>query len=222
MKYYTYYQNPNYISNSGMGDWLKTYRGTTETPEQTVAKFKNYDKGNLFDFAITEPHRLDNSNKSMIKEVGGETVYFDDKTWASNDKMKTAFLNSPAAVFLKYANTQHEYYKTIHFENKGIAISQKVKCKFDLLIKRMKKGADIKTTAAGSHAQFKKSIWLFEYQRQAAFYMDIADLEEFYFFGVSKTKHEVYYEKVTRDSNFYKVGEQQYKEILFNMNLLNF
>lgn len=61
-----------------------------------------------------------------------------------------------------------------------------MKAIIDILVADEGIGADLKTTSARTRNAFLKSIRKFNYLRQAAIYMEIGDLDTFYFIAVNK------------------------------------
>ena len=71
-------------------------------------------------------------------------------------------------------------------------------------------GKDDKTTAARSQAQFESSIDRFNYDRQAYWYMEIAELDRFVFIGASKTRiGEVFIKIIKRGDPLWLSGKEK-------------
>lgn len=95
-------------------------------------------------------------------------------------------------------------------------------CKARLDIRLPEEGliVDIKTTSASSQKEFEQNCYRYEYDRQAAYYLDgcrqaghVAD--RFILFGVQKQKpHGLYVVEVLDDSIFMDKGRRKYRRLL--------
>jgi hypothetical protein len=105
---------------------------------------------------------------------------------------------------------QYVYVRTLVFEYGGQEYSLAAKCKFDLFSKRLATGLDFKTLAVKKYADFIKSIDFFDYDRAAAWYMDIAKINYFWIIGISKPTGQVFKFAIERGDEVYLRGRAKY------------
>jgi hypothetical protein len=107
----------------------------------------------------------------------------------------------------------------LRFANKEVVVlksgfnSLDVKGKVDLLYKQ---GiiADIKTTSCTNIRQFAESIEKYDYDRQAAWYIDIAGAKNFWLIGVSKSNGEVFFIDSSKAKGMISNGRKKYLGIV--------
>lgn len=74
---------------------------------------------------------------------------------------------------------------------------------------------DLKTTSCFTQAAFEEAIMKYEYQRQAAFYLDGTGAKNFVFAAISKTKTEkIFWFEFHRDSELIQKGRKMYEFLL--------
>lgn len=94
------------------------------------------------------------------------------------------------------------------------------KSQLDLLLPGEALIADLKTTSASSQAEFLDNCLRYEYDRQAAFYVDGCRMagqpvQRFILFGVQKQKpHQVYVVEFKTDDPFIENGRRKYRKLL--------
>lgn len=199
-----YYKRPE-ISNSDLS-WLKQQLWPREMPDPTEA----YKFGSLIDAMITEPEKVDYFNYIL-----GEQKY-NMTDFAKAERMKMAFFNDPVAAHLaKYSTGQKEMYRVLEMSYCGLPFVLDTRCKWDLWADTFRHGGDIKSTAATSQSEFEAACEYFDYDRQRAWYMDIAGADKDVLIGISKKNFKVFKIFITRDSEFYKSGKDKYLELAF-------
>lgn len=94
------------------------------------------------------------------------------------------------------------------------------KSQLDLLSPSNELIADVKTTSASSRAEFLGNCVRYEYDRQAAFYIDgcrMAGLpiQRFVLYGIQKQKpHQVYVVELMGNDPFVEAGRRKYRKLL--------
>ena len=94
------------------------------------------------------------------------------------------------------------------------------KSQLDLLVSAEALIADIKTTSARSQAEFLENCLTYEYDRQAAYYVDGCRLaghpiDRFVLFGVQKQKpHQVFVVEMKANDPFVENGRRKYRKLL--------
>lgn len=199
-----YYKRPE-ISNSDLS-WLKQQLWPREMPDPTEA----YKFGSLIDAMITEPEKVGYFNYML----GAEKYRKED--FATAERMKEAFYSDQVASGLaQYSVGQKEMCRVLEMSYVSIPFVLDTRCKWDLWAEALKFGGDIKSTAATSQSEFEAACEYFDYDRQRAWYMDIAGADRDILIGISKKNFKVFKIFITRDSEFYKSGKDKYLELAF-------
>lgn len=201
------YFGRNEVSNSDL-TWLKNYY----QPEMDeVVKEKAYRFGSLLDAIITEPFKVDYFKKKV------EDVQYTDEEFEKAEQMKKSFLNDP---FAKNILSQSDMQKVMII-NRGFTYDDdvnfklNVRCKWDLWMQNLGWGGDLKSTTATTQKQFEEAVRYFDYDRQRAWYMDIAGSNQDVLIGVSKVNFKVFKVPIRRDDELYKSGFKKYNELAF-------
>ena len=94
------------------------------------------------------------------------------------------------------------------------------KARIDLPVPSERLILDVKTTSARTQAEFINNCYLYEYDRQAAFYLDGCQqagtsVDQFIILGIQKQKpHNLYVVEVLADSIFMDNGRRKYQRLL--------
>lgn len=201
----TYYARPE-VSNSDLSA-LEFYFMNKERMYDLQAAYRF---GNLIDAMITEPERVDHLNYRVDDEQ------FNPYEWAAAKNMLNAFRNDTFCMqLMKMSEGQNVIVKPLVLNYEGVVFELPARCKFDLLAKAMRMGADIKSTTATTQAQFEASIKHFNYDKQAAFYMDMAGIDKHMLIGISKVNFKIFKVPVVRDGELYNSGKGKYIEWAF-------
>lgn len=204
--YDTYYSRPE-ISNSDLS-WLQSY---FMNREQLHDLTEAYRFGNLIDALITEPSRCDHMRFRVDQEQ------FTQFEWACARKMLTAFREDPFCMqLLKHSEGQKVVARSMQLMYEGVEFELAMRCKFDLNAKNtLKISADIKSTTATTQAQFEAAIKYFDYDKQAALYMDLDDIDKHMLIGISKKNFKVFKVPIKRGDELYNSGREKYLEWAF-------
>lgn len=201
----TYYARPE-VSNSDLSA-LEFY---FMNKEQAYDLAQAYRFGNLIDAMITEPHRVD--HLSLL--VDGEQFTRDE--WEKAKHMMKAFFADPVCKqFHSLASGQSVMTKVMHMEYQGIEFALPVRCKWDLWMEVMGYGADIKSTTCTTQKQFEDSVRYFNYDKQRAWYMDIAGSDRDMLIGISKVNFKIFKVPISRGDALYNSGREKYLEWAF-------
>ena len=211
MNYFLYH---DYISNSMLGDLQKALR----VQEQMQGLQKIYDFGNLVDAMKTEENKVDASEMSWT-EAGRKVVF--QKEEFEKARLMTDALNADPLLELAFRDMKPQYMifrERFLVEWDGHQIYVKARCKFDGL-KLGHMALDIKTTACKTQASFEQAFDFFDYDRQAAWYMDLARVDKMLYIGVSKHKnkrtgkHDVFRIAIKRGDARYESGKKKYSRL---------
>lgn len=202
-----YYDRPE-VSNSDLTDLDKLLSNRVDEYDPTEA----YAFGALLDCSITEPEKVDYYKLTC---AGYQHTRQD---FELAEAMKKAFYRDP---FCKIMAENSEFQKVgiypgFPIEFDGYEFTLDVRCKFDLYAKpKLKMSGDIKSTTSTTEKQFRAAIEHFNYDRQAAWYMDIEDIGHNMIIGISKVNKQVFKVPVDRNSDLYKSGRAKYRDLAF-------
>ena len=204
------YYSRNEVSNSDLS-WLKNQLSPRMMPDSKDA----YRFGNLIDAMITEPKRVDYFKRSLDGEI------FSVEEFTKAESMKRAFWNDDfSRNIAEKADGQKTMSVLRQMDYKGFEFELNTRCKWDLWRTDWNFGGDIKSTAAETQKQFEIACKYFDYDRQRAWYMDIAGSDRDVLIGISKKNFKVFKIAINRDSDFYKDGRDKYLELSYKWFLL--
>lgn len=217
-----YYAQSEYISNSD----LSTLRDLFTMRIKPKNLRAIYDFGNLFDAMLTEQHLVD-GKKRMVHLSDGTVAKFTEKQFATAQNMvRDAIANHHVAILIRSMEFQAiEYRKAFTVASDRAEFTLPVRCKLDIRNKALRMGGDFKSTAAPNRKAFLLSLDYFDYDRQAAWYMDICGLDYFWWVGIRKTPnkkgiHNVYTHVIERGDPLYESGRRKYQHWAFMYHML--
>lgn len=201
-----YYERDE-VSNSDLS-WLKKYWLQQDVIYDIE---KAYRFGTLIDCMITEPDKVNYFNRTCahyqytFEEF--ETAEHMKKEFWKNELCRSILAQSQTQVVMTERNQ-----KIFH---EGYTFFLPVRCKWDLWIPGLKWGGDIKSTTATTQKQFEEAVRHFDYDRQRAWYMDIAGSNQDLLIGISKVNFKIFQVPIRRDDALFKSGKEKYQEIAF-------
>ena len=200
------YFGRNEVSNSDLS-WLNSY---WQPQIDEVVKEKAYKFGTLIDAIVTEPFKVDYFKKKV------EAVQYSDEDFYNGIQMKKAFMADKfASHILSQSDMQKVMIEKRNFKFDDIEFSLNTRCKWDLWMQKLGWGGDLKSTTATTQKQFEEAVRYFDYDRQRAWYMDIAGSNQDVLIGVSKVNFKVFKVPIRRDDELYKSGFKKYNELAF-------
>jgi hypothetical protein len=201
-----YYDRPE-ASNSDLGA-IQNYW----MPQAYIIDLEQaYRFGSLVDAMITEPDQVDYYKHT----VAG--VAYQNEEFAKAAEMKKIFFNDAfckklaAQCALQKVSIKHNF----KIEYNGFSFFLDVRAKWDFFAERIDLAGDLKTTASLTQKQFEQAIFHYNYDRQAAFYMDIENKSNFIFIGISKKNGKIFKVVVKRGDAIYNSGKEKYQELAF-------
>ena len=202
-----YFSRPE-VSNSDL-TWLKKYEQQADVVHDIE---KAYRFGTLVDAIITEPEKVNYFTRTLSHV---EEPYTEEEFAIATEMLKS-FRKDPICLqYLKHFSFQTCMNKVREFDYEGIRFMMAVRCKWDLYSPAIGWGADIKSTTATTQKQFEEAIRYFDYDRQRAWYMDIAGSNRDMLIGISKKNFKVFKVAINRGDEFYKSGLEKYNELAF-------
>lgn len=201
------YYSRSEVSNSDLSTLKNYFMPQSYVMDATQA----YRFGNLVDAMITEPHRVDHYRMRVDSEQ------FLAAEWEVAKSMKYSYQRDP---FCKQFDTlcggQVIKFKKVELQYGGVKFSLWMRCKYDRWANLLNYGGDIKSTTATTQAQFEAACQHFDYDRQRAVYMTIADAQKDVLIGISKVKpHKVFKIFINRESEFFRTGMEKFTELAF-------
>lgn len=198
------------VSNSDLS-WLQNQLHPRDMPDPTNA----YRFGSLIDAMITEPNRVNFITRRL------DDFQFSKEEFEKAEQMKRSFLmDNECLEYIGMAQPQKEMSRRLELNYKGIDFCLQMRCKWDLWFPLIKSGGDIKSTMATTQKQFEDAIRYFEYDRQRAVYMTIADSKHDVLIGISKVNFKVFKVFITRNSELYHSGMQKFLHLAYQWNTL--
>lgn len=166
--------------------------------------------GSLVDAILTEKHRLDYRWLSL-QEHNKKTIFYTQVIWDKAHRMADKILADEAVARLVGMSVpQYVFRRTLRFEYDGLELEIRARCKFDLFAKAQGVGSDFKMLAIKTQKALLESIDWFDYDMQAAYYMDLAGIDYFWILCGSKPTEKVFKYAIERDSDAYKRGRDKY------------
>lgn len=200
------YFNREEVSNSDLSE-LKSY---WEPREILWDKEKAYRFGTLVDAVITEPFRV-----NYLKNTVDSVQYAQDEFELAL-AMKKSFMKDPLCQqMLKQSDCQRIMAKPKVFNYGSLDFLLNVRCKWDLWMPGHGFGGDIKSTTATTQKQFEEACRHFDYDRQRAWYMNIAGSDRDILIGISKVNMQVFKLPIQRNDSFHISGVEKYEELAF-------
>jgi hypothetical protein len=193
------------VSNSDLS-WLKKQLYPTYMPDPTEA----YKFGNLIDAMLTESDRVD----FLQRTCDSDQFTIEDFDKAVN--MKRAFMRDDTAKqLIEKADTQKIMVERMKLNYSGIEFELNTRCKWDIWRGDLNWGGDIKSTTATTQKQFEAAVKYFDYDRQRAWYMDIAGSKQDVLIAISKVNYKIFKVYINREGDLYKEGKAKYNELAF-------
>jgi hypothetical protein len=193
------------VSNSDLS-WLKKQLYPTYMPDTTEA----YKFGNLIDAMLTESDRVD----FLQRTCDSDQFTIEDFDKAVN--MKRAFMRDDTAKqLIEKADTQKIMVERMKLNYSGIEFELNTRCKWDIWRGDLNWGGDIKSTTATTQKQFEAAVKYFDYDRQRAWYMDIAGSKQDVLIAISKVNYKIFKVYINREGDLYKEGKAKYNELAF-------
>jgi len=219
-----YYNITTHVSNSDLGRLQDLINGVDPFNNPNMEQIFAF--GSLVDGMLLEPENIVYSERRLINPSGGDIV-FDEVTWNKALRMRNAGRNDRLLAMYIESMSKQQMLLVDEFEisYEGYRFLFPARCKYDLCNQAMKMGADLKTTSSSNVKQFIQVIDTLNYDRQAAWYMDLGGLDNFLFICIAKEpdkkgNHNVFHVAMERDSELYVSGRRKYEKLAYLYNLL--
>lgn len=201
------YYDRSECSNSDLSDLNKLLNPEIFTYDYNEAlRF-----GNLLDAMITEAEKVNVYKRSLDGEIYLQSDF--DKA----KEMKMAFFrDATCAAFFKLASCQHVSVGKVSYTWNNFAFELDCRARWDLFMKALKMGADIKTTTATTQRQFEDACEHFMYYRSRTWYMNLEKTDQDMLIGISKVNNKIFKVPICRGDKYFEKGQQQAAELAMN------
>jgi hypothetical protein len=209
-----YYKLPE-VSSSDLGELKRVWYNSERPDLEEIFNF-----GSLVDAMLTERHLLDRTSCSLMVP-GSLDIHFSPLVWRQAETLEKALREDPAvALMLPAMRGQYIFRRTLGFTWEGEEHSIRGRCKFDLYSRIHKTGLDFKTTSCDTLKAFAAAVDFFDWDKQAAWYMDLARIDRHWIVGVSKKNGQVFKYVVERGDKNHKRGVEKYSIWAYRWNML--
>lgn len=202
------YYSRSEVSNSDLSALQNHFNPPSFSIDLTTA----FRFGSLVDAMITEATLVD----IFKRTVAG--IQFEKEEWERARKMRNVFFADPFCKSLAgQCLMQKVSVKPAFAINyAGVDFTLPMRAKWDFFAPFIDLSGDLKTTAATTQAQFQESILHYNYDRQAALYMDLEGKTNFIFIGISKENYKIFKVPVKKGGDIYNSGKEKYQKLAFS------
>lgn len=208
-----YFDRPE-VSNSDLKALERMFYGR----EDNRAELQDiFDFGSLVDALVTEPWRVLRLTDSLgveycklVIETGGVVVYSPELYQQAKKLSQNLKNDRVVKMMLDTMKGQWVIAREMTFVHEEEEYKIKGRCKFDGFSSKFKFGCDYKTTACVTLKGFREAIDFFDWDQQAAWYMDLAEIDQHWIVGVSKKTGQVFKHTIKRGDDIYNRGKLKY------------
>lgn len=202
----SYYDLPE-VSCSDLKDLQRQYYVKEDT------RFRNIEAlhfGSLVDAMLTENRKV-NYLLQTLTEDDGNVIHYEFDVFRFAMQMADKLRKDPlVALLLKVMVGQYVFRRTLTLEHDGNIFNIQGRCKYDGFSKSHQSGVDYKMIAAGTYTGFLASIEFFDWDMQAAWYMDLGRIDRHWIIAGSKVNDEIFKLAVQRGDDVYEAGRRKY------------
>jgi len=211
------YEDINAVRNSDLS--LIAHR---ITPKDYIDPTEAYKFGSLIDAMLTTPVKVNFITKKC-NGIAYDTDKFNlaykmYKELISNDLYRNFTAN---ATYQKVVTDEVTLFYKNPYAIAGNGIEFSIKRKGLLDIYKPNIIADFKSTVATSQSQLISLIDWFDYDRQGAWYMDIAKVDTFVIIAISKVNQKIFRHTIKKGDEMYLRGVQKYTQLAYWWHVFN-
>lgn len=133
---------------------------------------------------------------------------------------KKALTNPLVKNMVQLHDRQKVKESVLECEHNGFKFSVRGRCNYGLWLESLNWGGYLKPTSATTLDQFIKEVLYLNYDRRAAFYMDITGSKCYMLVGVSKKNKQLFHFPFERGCDYYNSGRDKYMELAFKHMIL--
>jgi hypothetical protein len=196
------------VSNSDLKSLKTLYNGAHDyLSEMTHA----LTFGSLVDALLIEAWRVNFLEKSLHDEKG-QTIFYSDEIFNKAVRLAQKAKEDPViSKLIPLMAGQYIFVRTLKFMYEDSEYEIKAKCKFDGIVKKIKTGLDYKALACATNKAFIESVDYFDYDQQAAWYMDLAKIDYHWIMCLSKSTDKIFKLAIQRGDPIYLRGKKKYE-----------
>lgn len=211
-----YYSRPE-VSNSDLTALARLYNAL---PDNRAELEDIFNFGSLVDAMLSEEEKVD-FHRGTLREDGGRIIQYEADIFEQAYNLARHSRKDPViGAILKQMVGQYIFIRRLAFEYEGEELEIRARCKFDAYGKSLSMGADYKTTSCANRKQFREAISFFHWDRQGAFYMDLARIDRHWIIGISKKTGEIFKHAIQRGDPVYLEGKAKYSLWAYRWKLL--
>lgn len=166
--------------------------------------------GTLVDALLTDRNKVDFVTR-RVTEDDGNVIQYDEEIFRLGQQLADNLHKDPVVRGLIDASTpQYIFARRLKFQYDGEEYEIDGRCKFDLFSRTFKIGTEFKTTSCTTEKSFIESIEHFDYDRAAAWYMDLARIDRMWIIGISKKNGKIFKFAIVRGDETYMRGLRKY------------
>lgn len=205
------------VSNSDLTALARAYNAV---PDNRAELEDIFNFGSLVDAMLSEKHRVDYWRGTLQDDRTGYIQYTSEIFMQAQQLAEACAKDPVIAHILRQMIGQYIFVRSLGFDYEGDTYTIRGKCKFDAYGKALEMGADYKTTSCTSKKQFREAIEFFHWDRQGAFYMDLARINKHWIIGISKKTGEIFKHAIQRGDEVYLRGRAKYSHWAYRWDLL--
>jgi hypothetical protein len=195
------------VSSSDLGALERLFYGR---PDNRAELEEIFNFGSLVDAMLTERELLDYTSCSL-RVPGKLDIHYSPLVWRQAERLAGHLRKDPVvARMLPVMKGQYIFRRTLDFSYDGEEYKIRARCKFDLYTKLYQTGLDFKTTACKTKKEFVNAVDHFDWDKQGAWYMDLARIDYHWIVGVSKVTGEIFKHVIERGDATHKRGVEKY------------
>lgn len=187
---------------------------------QQIDQQKAFRFGTLVDALITQPHKV-----NTFERTCEDYIYSEDEMAIGRGMlqsfMRDQFCSNIHGIAMKQRMVTIQKFKITY--NAKFIFYLSVRCMFDLFCELIDLSGEIKSTDCTTHKAFEDSLDYFEYDRQGAFYLDMADQasmirrNKHMIIGISKhPPHAIFKIPMVRGERLFNRGQANYQDLAFD------
>ena len=202
-----------FLSNSRLTKLKQELSG--EEPRDNTEAYK---RGNLIDALITYPSTFNSFNKTVTNRYG-EINYYTDIEVRDGMRKRSAFFEDTFCKQLHAASNLQEEVENecVDFGDYALAC----KCICDGRLKAARWPWDLKSTSASSQGAFEDVFHLWDWDRQAYFFMMTCEIDRMLFIGIENKKpHKIFRKMVIKGDDIYECGREKTQDLLIKYDIL--
>lgn len=200
-----YFNRPE-VSNSDLTELNKYFMARDQIMDyENALRF-----GTLVDAMITELEKV-----NVYKRTVEDYIYKPEEMELAKAMKRAFYQDELCKRFADMATYQQVFSGVVKLNYGSFEFELLMRCKYDLFMKQLGYGGDIKSTAATTQKQFEDSIYHFDYDRSRVVYMQLSGAPKDIIIGISKVNCKIFKVYIDRFSKIYQSGLEKFQDTGF-------